>query len=254
MPSGLHRFGLAVLLGVALTGGGCTSPASGVAAMRTTGPVVVEGTTCDKDGAQACGLGVSLKCDAVTKTWKVEAACAPGEVCVGSEIVVYPSGNGVQCCHARPTFDCQELCEHDADIQEMLNADEDGGLPLVASILMGCDAKDPTCVCALFGKKGPGQCLFACHQTDDYGDLPTHFVLSTRDFVDVQVVSAFPAHVGTDGVVARVCGGSLGNAAVPVSNSLELTLNLVSTELKVPSCNEDRDQSIKGVRSLNSGS
>gem|GEM_PF-3568676 len=80
-------------------------------------------------------------------------------------------------------------------------------------------------------------------------DSTAKFSLPDRKFSDVQVVTAFPAFVDeSTGSISRVCGVALTDAekANPLAaNGLEFNVNFVSTELKTPSCEPDRDQSIK---------
>ncbi len=77
-------------------------------------------------------------------------------------------------------------------------------------------------------------------------DSTAKFSLPDRKFNDVQVVSGFPAHIDDTGTIVRVCGAPLDDSDVQLSpNGVEFNLNFVSTELKSPLCDGDRDQSIK---------
>lgn len=76
-------------------------------------------------------------------------------------------------------------------------------------------------------------------------DSTAKFSLPDRKFIDLQVVTTFPAHIAADGTLTRVCGVPLENEVELAANGVELDLNFVSTELKKPLCATDRDQSIK---------
>ncbi|MCO4763151.1 MAG: VWA domain-containing protein [Myxococcales bacterium] len=76
-------------------------------------------------------------------------------------------------------------------------------------------------------------------------DSTAKFSLPDRKFNDVQMVTAFPAHIADDGSIVRVCGAPLDDQPAKVINGVEFNLNFVSTELKSPLCEGDRDQGIK---------
>ena len=80
-------------------------------------------------------------------------------------------------------------------------------------------------------------------------DSTARFGLDNVIFDKVQVVSAFPAFVDpVKGTVTRVCGAPLNDQTAALqANGLELTVNLVSTDLTVtgPKCSPDRDQGIR---------
>ena len=99
-------------------------------------------------------------------------------------------------------------------------------------------------------------------------DSTAKFGINDRKFIQVQVVTAFPAEVSDTGTIRRVCGinedidfsdpsnptvqlwqppaheGAAG-ATAPVANGIEINMNFVGSELKKRDCNEDKDQSIK---------
>ena len=66
-----------------------------------------------------------------------------------------------------------------------------------------------------------------------------------RKVVDVQVLSGFPARLGVDGEVRRVCGAPLPKQGGGEVNGVELTFNVVSGPLASAPCTGDRDISIK---------
>ncbi len=76
-------------------------------------------------------------------------------------------------------------------------------------------------------------------------DSTAKFSLPDRKFIDVQAVASFPAHIADDGTMTRVCGAPLEDEIELATNGLEFNLNFVSTELKKPLCDNDRDQAIK---------
>lgn len=80
-------------------------------------------------------------------------------------------------------------------------------------------------------------------------DSTARFGLDNVIFDKIQVVSAFPAFIDpAKGTVTRVCGAPLDDETAALqANGLELTVNLVSTDLTVtgPKCNPDRDQGIR---------
>jgi hypothetical protein len=76
-------------------------------------------------------------------------------------------------------------------------------------------------------------------------DSTARFSLNDTKFDRVRVVSAFPAVVGKDGTLKRVCGAPLEGEEAVQPNGLELTVNMVSTELVSPKCDRDTDRGIR---------
>lgn len=80
-------------------------------------------------------------------------------------------------------------------------------------------------------------------------DSTAKFSLPDTKFQQVQVVSAFPAFIDpATNAVTRVCGAPIDdtdNANKLVPNGVELVVNFVSTELRMPACAHDRDLGIK---------
>ena len=78
-------------------------------------------------------------------------------------------------------------------------------------------------------------------------DSTAKFSLSDVKFQAVQVVSAFPAYIGDDHSVVRVCGAKVRDEDPdpPKPNGLELVVNLLSTKPEKAACADDKDLSIK---------
>ncbi len=83
-------------------------------------------------------------------------------------------------------------------------------------------------------------------------DSTAKFSLPDTKFFQVQVVTAFPAHISDDNkTVTRVCGAPLPELdgaepeIVPEANGFELTVNLASTGLSKPGCEGEKDLAIK---------
>lgn len=80
-------------------------------------------------------------------------------------------------------------------------------------------------------------------------DSTAKFSLPDTKFQQVQVISAFPAHIDeVTHVVTRVCGAPIDETDVAntlTPNGVELSVNFVSTELRLPACDNDRDLAVK---------
>ncbi len=76
-------------------------------------------------------------------------------------------------------------------------------------------------------------------------DSTAKFSIPDRKFSDVQLITTFPAFIAEDGSITRVCGPAMTNEIDLEPNGVEFNLNFVSTSLKNPACEADRDLAIK---------
>ena len=238
---------LALLLSTTLLQFACSETSSTPSLL--TGRAGPSGSECDPVEHNGGCLGSTrMTCDPATSTWVVATACASGRVCLergGAHIVHWSGADDTACCEPPPSVSCQSICEERVAAGFLRDID---GLPEKLGLAYNCDPNLASCLCKPWAKGGLGLCRVPCEGLADLGGanrwVGVDFSLPDRKFTDVQVVTAFPVHIEA-GKASRVCGAALAGEPALSPNGVELTLNLVGSELTSPSCDGDPDLSVK---------